>query len=455
MILIPQVSLMICHFKTHKTLPDPIHNTGIPINIIINSLFTVGLLICSALISGSEVAFFSLTKSELDQLEDLETRNAKKLTKLISKPKRLLANILVANNAINILIVLLFANLSDVFFKNLTLTLNLILFEINVRFFIEVILITFIILIFGEVLPKVYATRNAKGFALLMSPVLLFLDKVFILITGPLTSLSNIIEKRLRSSKSNFSVDDLSQALELTSEEETTAEQKNILEGIVNFGNTETVQIMNPRMDICAISKKTNFTEVLNTITDKGFSRNPVYDNNIDEIIGVLYTKDLLPHLHKKTFNWTTLIREPFFVPENKKLDDLLIDFQERKNHIAIVVDEYGGTSGLVTLEDVIEEIVGDISDEFDEIDLSYSKIDAKNYVFDGKINLKDFCKVLDIDEVTFEKDKGESETLAGLLLELSGRFPRKFEKIDYQNFTFTVEAIDRKRIKQIKVAIV
>ncbi|MGY5355248.1 gliding motility-associated protein GldE [Wenyingzhuangia sp. IMCC45467] len=435
-------------------MPEPIHSTGIPIETIINCFITIGLLICSALISGSEVAFFSLTKSELDQLESLDNGNAKKLTKLISKPKRLLANVLVANNAINILIVLLFASLGEVFFGNLTLKIDLLLFKVNIRFFIEVILITFIILIFGEVLPKIYATRNAKEFALLMSPVLLFLDKVFILITGPLTSLSNLIEKRLRSSKSNFSVDDLSQALELTSEEETTAEQKNILEGIVNFGNTETVQIMNPRMDICAISKKASFAEVLEIITDKGFSRNPVYDNNIDEIVGILYTKDLLSHLHKKTYNWVPLVREPFFVPENKKLDDLLIDFQERKNHLAIVVDEYGGTSGLVTLEDVIEEIVGDISDEFDEVDLSYSKIDENNYVFDGKINLKDFCKVLELDEISFEKDKGESETLAGLLLELSGRFPRKFEKINYQNLTFTVEAIDRKRIKQIKVAI-
>lgn len=436
-------------------MPEPIYDTGIPIETIISCFVTIGLLICSALISGSEVAFFSLTKSELDQLENLDTRNAKKLTKLTSKPKRLLANVLVANNAINILIVLLFASLGEIFFSDLTLKLDVFLFKVNIRFFIEVILITFIILIFGEVLPKIYATRNAKEFALFMSPILLFLDKVFILITGPLTGLSNIIEKRLRSSKSNFSVDDLSQALELTSEEETTAEQKNILEGIVSFGNTETVQIMNPRMDICAISKKASFTEVLEIISDKGFSRNPVYDNNIDEIIGILYTKDLLSHLHKKNFNWVPLVREPFFVPENKKLDDLLIDFQERKNHLAIVVDEYGGTSGLVSLEDVIEEIVGDISDEFDEDDLSYSKIDEKNYVFDGKINLKDFCKVLELDEVTFEKDKGESETLAGLLLELSGRFPRKFEKINYQNLTFTIEAIDKKRIKQIKVAII
>ncbi len=435
-------------------MPEPILTNEIGIDTLINCVITIVLLICSALISGSEVAFFSLTKSELDEIESNQDANSNKASKLIAKPKKLLANILVANNAINILIVLLFSNLGNVFLGSLRLNLDLFFFMVDVRFFIEVILITFIILIFGEVLPKIYATRNAKKFALSMSPVLLILSKVFLFIIIPLTALSNFIEKHLRKNKSNFSVEDLSQALELTSEKETTAEQKNILEGIVNFGNTETIQIMKPRMDICAISKKASFTEVLETISEKGFSRNPVYGDNIDEIVGVLYSKDLLPHLHKKNFNWIPLVREPFFVPENKKLDDLLIDFQERKNHLAIVVDEYGGTSGLVALEDVIEEIVGDISDEFDDDDLSYSKIDEHNYVFDGKINIKDFCKVLDLDEVFFEKDKGESETLAGLILELSGKFPRKFEKINYQNLTFTVEAIERKRIKQIKVAI-
>lgn len=435
-------------------MPEPILNNEIGIETILNCIVTLILLICSALISGSEVAFFSLTKGELEEIEANQEPKNIKASKLIANPKKLLANILVANNAINILIVLLFSNLGDTFLGNLSLNLNLFFFSIDLRFLIEVILITFIILIFGEVLPKIYATRNAKQFALNMSPILLFLSKIFIFIITPLTALSNFIEKHLRKNKSNFSVEDLSQALELTSEKETTAEQKNILEGIVNFGNTETVQIMKPRMDICAISKRASFAEVLEIISEKGFSRNPIYGDNIDEIKGVLYSKDLLPHLHKKNFDWIPLIREPFFVPENKKLDDLLIDFQERKNHLAIVVDEYGGTSGLVALEDVIEEIVGDISDEFDDEDLSYSKIDNNNYVFDGKINLKDFCKVLNLDEVLFEKDKGESETLAGLILELSGKFPRKFEKINYQNLAFTIEAIERKRIKQIKVAI-
>ena len=251
---------------------------------------------------------------------------------------------------------------------------------------------------------------------------------------------------------SNFNVETLSQALELTSEGATTKEEQKILEGIVNFGNTETVQIMTPRIDIFAISVDEPFEEVLRKILEKGYSRNPVYKENIDHIIGVLYAKDLLAHLNKTSFKWQNLVRAAFFVPENKKLDDLLDDFRGRKNHLAIVVDEYGGTCGLVSLEDVIEEIVGDINDEFDDEDLTYSKIDEDNYVFEGKTTIKDFCKVLDDeDEDIFEREKGESETLAGFILEISGKFPKKGEKINFKNYTFTIEALDKKRIKQIK----
>ena len=245
----------------------------------------------------------------------------------------------------------------------------------------------------------------------------------------------------------------MSQALELTSKGATTKSQQKILEGIVTFGNTETVQIMKPRIDIFALSDDESYEVVLEKILKMGYSRNPVYRENIDTIIGVLYAKDLLAHLDKKSLQWQKLVREPFFVPENKKLDDLLAEFQEKKNHLAIVVDEYGGTSGLVTLEDVIEEIVGDINDEFDEEDISFSKIDKNNYLFDGKTNIKDFCRVLDDeDEAIFEQEKGESETLAGLILEISGKFPKKGEKINFKNYTFTVESLDRKRIKQLKV---
>jgi gliding motility-associated protein GldE len=268
----------------------------------------------------------------------------------------------------------------------------------------------------------------------------------------PLITLTKWIEKKLGSKNSNFSVEILSQALELTSEGATTKDEQKILEGIVNFGNTETVQIMKPRIDIFAISNDASYEVVLDKILKNGYSRNPVYKDNIDNIVGVLYAKDLLAHLNETDFKWLELVRAPFFVPENKKLDDLLSDFREKKNHLAIVVDEYGGTSGLVTLEDVIEEIVGDINDEFDIDDLFYSKIDENNYIFEGKTTIKEFCKVLnDEDEAIFEEEKGESETLAGFILEISGKFPKKGEKITFKNYCFTIEALDKKRIKQIK----
>jgi len=270
----------------------------------------------------------------------------------------------------------------------------------------------------------------------------------------PLMNLTSIVEKRLSRKNSDFSVETLSQALELTSEEATTKEEQKILEGIVSFGNTETVHVMCPRMDVFALSDDENFSKIVKKIIKNGRSRIPVYNDNIDDIVGVLYTKDLLPHLHKKTFQWKKILRKPFYVPENKKLDDLLKEFQEMKNHLAIVVDEYGGTSGIVTLEDVIEEIVGDISDEFDDDDLIYSKLDKNNYVFEGKIALKDFYKVLKIEEDIFEKSKGESETLAGFILEINERFPKRNEIISYNDYTFRIEVIDKKRIKQIKVTI-
>jgi len=264
--------------------------------------------------------------------------------------------------------------------------------------------------------------------------------------------LTGIVERQLSKKQSDFSVEVLSQALELTSKGATTKEEKKILQGIVNFGNTETSQIMCPRMDIFALASNEEFNVITEKIIKNGHSRIPVYDENIDNIIGILYTKDLIPHLNKSTFQWKKIIREAFFVPENKKLDDLLKEFQELKNHLAIVVDEYGGTSGLISLEDIIEEIVGDISDEFDQYDLTYSKLDDHTYIFEGKTTLKDFYKVLQINEVLFDDDKFEAETLAGLILEITGKFPKKKDLINYKGYTFEIEAIDKKRIKQVKV---
>jgi len=405
--------------------------------LIISIVVLFALLILSALISGAEVAFFSLSKTDLDEASNDKSKKKKIVVQQLENPKKLLATILITNNFINILIVLLFAYIGEYFFSDITST--------ALRFTLEVILVTFLILLFGEVLPKIYANRNALKFASFIAIPIKFLNTALSFVSIPLMSLTKLVEKRLGKKQQNFSVEKLSQALELTSEEATTKDEQKILEGIVNFGNTDTAQVMCPRMDVFALSDDETFLEVVKKIIKKGHSRIPIYKDSIDEVIGILYTKDLLPHLNKKTFQWKKLLREPFFVPENKKLDDLLKEFQEMKNHLAIVVDEYGGTSGIVTLEDVIEEIVGDISDEFDDDDLAYSKLDDHNYVFDGKIVLKDVYKVLEkIDETLFEEAKGEAETLAGFILEISGKFPKKNEVILFDAYQFKIEALDK-----------
>ncbi|MBJ2174748.1 gliding motility-associated protein GldE [Aureibaculum sp. A20] len=426
---------------------DPEPSSLLLLNTI-NWSFTIGLialivlLLISALVSGSEVAFFSLSKTTLNEAEESKKTNL--VTTLLGRPKKLLATILIANNFVNILIVLLFAYLGDFFFGSII--------NSGFRFLLEVILVTFLILLFGEVLPKVYANRNALKFATLMVTPISILNVLLTPLSIPLLNLTSIIEKRLGKKNSDFSVETLSQALELTSEEGSSKQEQKILQGIVTFGNTETVHVMCPRTDVFALPESDTFADVVAKVIKNGHSRIPVYHDNIDEITGVLYSKDLLPHLNKKTFQWKRVMRKPFFVPENKKLDDLLKEFQEMKNHLAIVVDEYGGTSGIVTLEDVIEEIVGDISDEFDDNDLSYSKLDNNNYVFEGKIALKDFYKVLKIDDSIFEEHKGEAETLAGFILEINEKFPLLNEQIMFEDYKFKIEVLDKKRIKQIKV---
>lgn len=412
------------------------------------------LLIFSAFISGTEVAFFSLSQTDLNKAAESKSKKQQHVVKLLSAPKKLLATILISNNFINILIVLIFAYLGEDLFQSLTYSFNLYFFELPVRFILEVGLITFLILLFGEVLPKVYASRNALKFASFMVLPINGLNYLLSFLSVPLISLTSLIENKLGQKNTKFSVEKLSQALELTSDDATTDDEQKILEGIVSFGNTETVQIMKPRIDVFAISDDENFKSVIAQIVKHGFSRNPVYHENIDKIIGVLYAKDLLLHLDKEKFKWQSLVREVIFVPENKKLDDLLKEFQEKRTHLAVVVDEYGGTSGIVTLEDIIEEIVGEITDEFDDEDLSYSKIDESNYVFEGKTSIKDFSKVIGVDEELFEEDKGETETLAGFILEVSGKFPRNKEIINYQHLTFKIEAMDKRRVKQVKVTI-
>ncbi|WP_228853626.1 gliding motility-associated protein GldE [Aegicerativicinus sediminis] len=405
------------------------------------------LLLCSALISGAEVAFFSLTRSDLDEGMETKPSTYNHITLLLDKPKKLLATILVANNFINIAIVLLFAYLSESFFNSITIAW--------LKFILEVVLVTFLILLFGEIIPKIYANRNRRKFAEFMAVPVRILDVVFSPLSLPMRRFTISIQKKLGKQKSNLSVDQLSHALELTSDKETSQEEHKILQGIVSFGNTDVRQIMRPRMDVFAINVEQKYLEIIPEIIENGYSRIPVFRESIDTIVGILYAKDLLPFLDRKQFDWTALIRDPFFVPENKKLDDLMLEFQSKKVHLAVVVDEYGGTSGLVSLEDVIEEIVGDISDEFDDDDLIYTKIDDYNYTFEGKTPLKDFYKILSLpDEDEFENHKGEAETVAGFVLEISGIFPRLNSKINFKNYVFTIEALDKKRIKQVKFTI-
>ena len=415
-------------------------------NLIVGFVGIFVLLFLSALVSGAEVAFFSLSQKDIDDTIQENNPKGKIISNLLEKPKKLLATLLVANNFLNIGVVVLFSFIGRNIFGNIN--------SASLKFVLEVIVVTFLILLFGEVLPKVYASRNNIKFAKRVAYPIAFLDKLLSPVSLPMRAVTLYLHIKLGKQKTSFSVDQLSQALELTDSEGTSSEEQKILEGIVSFGNTDTRQVMSPRIDIFGLEISESFKVIYPKIIEKGFSRIPVYRDNIDQIEGVLFVKDLLPHIDKDEFDWTTLIRKAFFIPENKKLDNLLKDFQTLKSHLAIVVDEYGGTSGLVSLEDVIEEIVGDISDEFDDEHLNFSQIDDKNYLFEGKINMKDFYRIIDVDEDIFECHKGEAETLAGFILEILGNFPKKDQKITFENCVFTVEAVDKKRVKQIKVTL-
>ena len=417
------------------------------VSLFLGIILLLVLLLCSALISGAEVAFFSLTRTDIENGLDDKSKRFEVISKLLERPKKLLATILVANNFINIGIVILFAYLGEFMFYSINISW--------VRFLLEVVLVTFLILLFGEIIPKIYASRNRIQFSNFMAYPIKVLDIVFSPISLPMRQLTLTIHNKLGKQKSNISVDQLSQALELTRESDTTHDEQKILQGIVTFGNTDVKQVMRPRIDIFALQADEKYSDIMPQIVENGYSRIPVYKESIDTVMGILYVKDLLPYIDRKQFDWTSLLREPFFVPENKKLDDLMVEFQTKKVHLAVVVDEYGGTSGVVSLEDVIEEIVGDISDEFDDDDLIYTKIDENNYLFEGKTPLKDFYKIVNLEEESdFEDNKGEAETLAGFVLEISGIFPRRGSKINFKNYVFTIEALDKKRIKQVKFTI-
>lgn len=414
-------------------------------DLLVRALIFMVLLGCSALISGAETALFSLSSTELEEEEAKDSSSI--IVQLLKRPQKLLATILIANNLVNISVVLVFAPLGEFLFGGMNEW---------VRAIFEVGILTFVILLCGEILPKIYANRNNLIFAHRVAPIIKVLDVCLTPLSAFMTLFTTFINDRLRRS-SSISVGQLSQALELTSQEDTTREEHKILSGIVSFGNTDIRAVMHPRIDISAIDETMTYAEVLAFIQENGYSRVPVYHDNIDNITGIIYAKDLLPYLDEKDFDWRRIKRKAFFVPDNKKLDDLLTEFQQRKIHLAIVVDEYGGTLGVVTLEDVIEEIVGEISDEYDSEDTFYTKLDENNFLFDGKTALKDFYRVLAVPasaEEHFEKIRGESETLAGFLLELIEAFPEKKQVIAFENYTFTIEDIDKKRIKQLKVTI-
>ena len=397
------------------------------------------LLIFSGLISGSEIGFFALSPTDKSQLKDSNIKRHKLILRLIESPKMLLATILIANNIINITIIII----SSLIFTNY-LNFN----SPVLSFFIQILLTTFLILLFGEVIPKTYANRNPLLVSELMAIPLVFIQKTLYPACNLLVKSTNLINENIHK-KSSLSLQNLTTAVNLTSD--TKEEEKKFLEGIIQFGQTDVKQIMKARIDIVALNINTSFDEVINVILESGYSRIPVYENDIDQIKGILYIKDLLPNFDIKNFDWKNVIREPFFVPESKKIDDLLKEIKERKIHLVIVVDEYGGTSGIVTLEDILEEIVGDISDEFDQEDIIYSKLDNNTYIFDGKTSLNDFYRVFNIDGKEFEKNKGESDTLAGFLLEKIEKIPEEGQSIQFQKFKFIIEKINKKRIVSIK----
>ena len=404
------------------------------------------LLSFSGFASGSEIAFFSLSPNDLNELEESNNERDKRILELSEDSERTLATILITNNLVNVAIIMLLSyffhhaiHFGDAWW---------------LEFVFMTILLTFLLLLFGEIMPKVYARINPLGFCRATVTGIFFFRKLFYPIASIVVSSGKLTEKVVVKENQTLSVDDLEQALELTDTEEI-KEEKKILEGIVRFGDETVKEIMTSRQDVIDLDFKASYEEVLKCVVDNNYSRIPVYQDSQDNICGILYIKDLLPHLSKgANFNWQSLIRPPYFVPETKKIDDLLREFQENKVHIAIVVDEFGGTSGIVTLEDILEEIVGEINDEYDEDEKNYVRINSNTFVFEGKTLLSDFYKVLKLDDETFAEVEGDADTIAGLLLEIKGDFPKLHEKIDYQNFSFEILEMEERRISKVKVVI-
>ena len=413
---------------------------------IIAGLLACALLFVSGFASGSEIAFFSLSPADLSELDEEKNEEDKRIKQLREESERTLATILIANNLVNVTIIMLFGYFFDhaVDFGNAWW----------LEFVCMTVLLTFLLLLFGEIMPKVYAGQQPLRFCRGAVNGILLCRKLFYPFASIVMSSGRLADKVVLKESHALSVDDLEQALELTDKEDIKDEQR-ILEGIVRFGDETAKEIMTSRQDVVDLDFKSTYQEVLQCIVENNYSRIPVYQDNSDNIRGILYIKDLLPHLSKgPAFRWQSLIRPPYFVPETKKIDDLLREFQENKVHIAIVVDEFGGTSGIVTLEDVLEEIVGEINDEYDEDEKNYQRINSNTYIFEGKTLLSDFYKILNLDDDTFEEVEGDADSLAGLLLEIKGEFPKLHEKLEYQNFTFEVMEMEERRISKIKIIV-
>ena len=409
-------------------------------------LIMVFLIFLSGLVSGSEVAFFSLNSNDIKKISSSKKKTLKSSVNLLKEPDRLLATILILNNLVNVAIITVSAFFVWTFFGQQTSN--------NFVFVYLIIIVTLVLVFFGEIIPKVYATRNKFLFInfsynLIVASKILFYPLVVFLI-----KIGSFFRGQIKKESYDASIKSIKRALELTTNKNTSVEETNILSGIVNFGSFKVKEIMKSRVDIVGFEKNTPLSKLKKEVLKHGYSRIPIYKKNLDKIVGILYVKDLFPHLNKDdSFNWSALIRPPFYVPENKKIDDLFKDFQEKRVHLALVVDEYGGLSGLITMEDVIEEIVGDIKDEFDaEKEIIYKKLDDKTYVFDGKTSLNDFCKVMETKKTTFDSVKGDSESIGGVLLEIKSKLPSGGEKIRFNNFVFTITSVDNKRIKRVRV---
>jgi gliding motility-associated protein GldE len=417
-----------------------------------SQLFTlfgiIVLILCSALMSGSESAYFSLKARNLAHLTERNTAVARQVLYLHDRPKMLLSTILVANTAVNIMIAILATKfLNQVFGESESNPL--------LRQLVEVVGITFTLVIFGEVVPKIYTAQNNVSFAVFMAYPLLVLGKIFMPLSWVLIRSTNIIEKRLQRNGHAVSMDEIRHAIDITTSETSSQEERQILRGIINFSNIYVKQIMRPRTSVEAFEVKQPYAELIKSINENRYSRIPVYQDSFDHVVGILYIKDLIPFLSEgPEFQWTNLLREPYFVPETKKIDLLLEEFQLKKVHMAVVVDEYGGTSGIATLEDIVEEIVGDIHDEFDEEEVMYSKLDDNNYIFDGRTALTDVMRIINEHDDVFDVIRGEAETIGGLTVEIAGRIPTLNETFTCKNLHLTAEQVDRRRVLRVKVQI-